>query len=123
MSTFIAGQVLTAAEMNTAAGDSGWTTISSFTNGWTQYSTFTVKYRLIGQEVQVEGVLSPGSSATAAFTLPAGFRPTDTLNRPSQGAGTGVNLGINISPAGVITPSWTSGTPTVVTLVFSFFIN
>lgn len=74
--TFTSGDVLTAANMNTAAGDSGWLSISTFTNSWTG----TVRYRLIGQTVFLNGTISGGASATAAFTLPVGYRPTYAWN-------------------------------------------
>jgi len=77
MATFTAGQVLTAAEMNLAAGDSGWINVSGgvgFTNSWVVSGVYTVSYRLIGQTVFLKGRIS-GGTANVAFTLPAGYRP------------------------------------------------
>jgi hypothetical protein len=74
--TFNSGDVLTAAQMNTAAGDSGWLSISAFTNSWTG----TVRYRLIGQIVYLNGSISGGTSGLAAFTLPVGYRPAYNWN-------------------------------------------
>ena len=80
MATFTAGQVLTAAEMNLAAGDSGWINVSGgvgFTNSWVVSGVYTVSYRLIGQTVFLKGRIS-GGTANVAFTLPAGYRPAQT---------------------------------------------
>ena len=106
-------------------GDTGWqvqSTGSGFTNSWTQSGAITVKSRQINRVVYVEGVLAvTGSSGTAAFTLPTivGY-PTQTIYRPSFGAGTAVGLNLSISTTGVVTPSWSSGTPTTVGLGFSY---
>ena len=106
-------------------GDTGWlvqSTGSGFTNSWTQSGAITVKSRTINRVTYVEGVLAvTGTSGTAAFTLPAGIGwPAQTIYRPSFGAGTGVGLNLSISTTGVVTPSWSSGTPTSVGLGFSY---
>ena len=106
-------------------GDTGWLVQSSyggFTNSWTQSGAITVKSRTINRVTYVEGVLAvTGTSGTAAFTLPAGIGwPAQTIYRPSFGAGTGVGLNLSISTTGVVTPSWSSGTPTTVGLGFSY---
>ena len=106
-------------------GDTGWlvqSTGSGFTNSWTQSGANTVKSRTINRVTYVEGVLAvTGTSGTAAFTLPAGIGwPTQTIYRPSFGAGTGVNMNLKIDTSGVVTPSWISGTPTTVGLGFSY---
>ena len=54
-------------------GDSGWQTISSFTNG---YSGNSVAYRKINNVVYLRGNISGGTSGSVAFTLPSGFRPS-----------------------------------------------
>jgi len=80
MATFTSGQVLTAAQMNLAAGDSGWINVSGgvgFQNSWAVSGVYTVSYRLIGQTVFLRGRIA-GGSANIAFTLPAGYRPAQS---------------------------------------------
>ena len=81
MSTFTAGQILLAAQMNTQAGDSGWIRVAGgvgFQNSWNEVSVYQVSYRLIGQVVVLKGMLYAGTAATA-FTLPSGYRPTQLM--------------------------------------------
>lgn len=54
-------------------GDSGWQTVSSFTNG---YSGNSVAYRKINNVVYLRGNISGGTSGSVAFTLPSGYRPS-----------------------------------------------
>lgn len=85
MATFTTGQVLTAAQMNQIGDDSGWITISSFSNGWTAGSV-TPQYRRIGNRVQMRGRINPGTNGATAFTLPASpvnYRPTTVIVVPA----------------------------------------
>ena len=81
MSTFTAGQILLASQMNTQAGDSGWIRVAGgvgFQNSWNEFGTLQVSYRLIGQVVVLKGMLYGGTAATA-FVLPSGYRPTQLM--------------------------------------------
>jgi hypothetical protein len=74
MATFTPGQVLTAAQMNQIGDDSGWITISSFSNSWVAGS-IAPAYRKVGNRVQLRGRVTSGTANVTAFTLPAGYRP------------------------------------------------
>lgn len=82
-----------------------WTNISSFTNGWTNFGSGYVpaRYRLDALGfVHLEGLCKPGTNNTAAFTLPAGFRPGFTLLLGALSGGPGAGT-ITISTAGIVT--------------------
>lgn len=64
------------------SGDSGWISVSSFSNSWTSSTT---RYRRIGKVVYLDGAITGGSNGTA-FTLPAGFRPDSTQSYIVQGS-------------------------------------
>jgi hypothetical protein len=53
-----------------------WTT-PTFINGWVQYASYQlVRYRKVGDIVQLQGLINGGSKTAAAmFVLPTGFRP------------------------------------------------
>lgn len=57
----------------------GWTAVSTFANGWSHYGGGwrSARYRKIGDEVYVEGMIYGGTvgPAVTALTLPAGYRP------------------------------------------------
>lgn len=76
--TFVAGQVLTAAEMTQIGGDSGWISVT-YQNSFATFNSFA-QYRKIGNRVTLSGGAQSGSSNTAAFTLPSGFRPATQQN-------------------------------------------
>ena len=62
--------------------------------------------------VHLEGRITGGTSGTAAFTLPSGYRPKGTV--AYQVADPAGNSGyVTITSAGVVTPTSTSGTPAV----------
>lgn len=61
-------------------GDTGWTNVSTFTNSWANFSTYTTRFRLIGNLVVIDGAVTGGTIGSPAFTLPAGYRPTQTQN-------------------------------------------
>ena len=105
--TFTAGQVLTAAQLNQIGSDSGWLQMSSFTNTWSG----TVYYRKVGTLVTLVGSIS-GGTAAAAFTLPAGYRPSSlsgiSYYYPSIDTnGTTVNT-LRVQTSGAVTPSTTN---------------
>jgi hypothetical protein len=72
------GEVLTAADLNDAMAPA-WTAVS-FSSPWANYpgSFQTAKYRIVGNRVEVVGLVQPTSSTSAnsvIFNLPTGFRP------------------------------------------------
>jgi hypothetical protein len=110
MATFTTGQVLTAAQMNQIGDDSGWITISSFTNGWTA-GTVTPAYRRVGTRVQLRGRIVAGS-AGSAFTLPSGtpgYRPGTTIvvNTATNSNANAVQIDTNgnVTPNATVTTS------------------
>lgn len=55
-------------------------------NGWTNYDTnysLPRYYKDASGHVQLKGMIKNGTMTTAAFTLPAGFRPLERLLMPS----------------------------------------
>lgn len=54
--------------------------------------------------VHLEGRISGGASAAAAFTLPVGYRPGALIIVPLGGAGNALRA--DISGTGVVTPTW-----------------
>ena len=67
--------------------DSGWITVSSFSNGWGA-GGIAPAYRKIGNRVQLRGQFSAGTAATTAFVLPSGFHPTPSSSRYITGYST-----------------------------------
>jgi hypothetical protein len=75
MTLFVAGQVLTAAQLNSQLNDTGWITLTSAGTG-------TARYRVVNNVVYVEVLvaitIANGASTTivtAANGLPAAYRP------------------------------------------------
>lgn len=99
--TFTAGATLTAAQMNQIGQDSDWTNIPTFTNSWTA-GTRAPAYRKIGNRVQLRGLINAGT-ANAAFTLPTGFRPPQTVLLSGVNTAATVTA-VTIDSAGVYTP-------------------
>ncbi len=106
MATFTTGQVLTAAQMNQIGDDSGWITISSFSNGWTA-GTVTPAYRKVGTRVQLRGRLVPGTNGATAFTLPTGYRPQTIIVLPATNSSTD-RISIQIDASGNVQPTGSS---------------
>ena len=106
--------------------DTGWQ-VPSYTNSWTNSDGpaaggTAAGYRRQGQCVYMAGRIQTGTSGTAAFTLPAGFRPAAALYVPTVTTGSGIAVGVlTISSAGVVTPSALSYT--VLSINCSFLIN
>jgi hypothetical protein len=105
------GEILTAANMVTYVeanlaflyGDAGWTA-PAYTNSWVDFGApnLTVAFRLVGNWVELRGTMKSGTINAAAFTLPAGYRPTATAQFavPSNSL-----FGmVSITSAGVVTP-------------------
>ena len=112
MSTFTAGQILLAAQMNTQAGDSGWIRVAGgvgFQNSWNEFGSLQVSYRLIGQMVVLKGMLYGGTAATA-FVLPSGYRPTQLMMFAviDSTPPTPVPKRLQIDSTGTVTPQTTT---------------
>ena len=88
-------------------GDTGWTTVSSFTNGFS--SVATVAYRRINNVVYLRGNLQGGTANTGAFVLPSGYRPIANVVFPVQQYGTGSINYVTIGSDGVVLMNASSG--------------
>jgi hypothetical protein len=56
-----------------------WIPVTTFQNGWSNFDAVQVAaYRKIGDLVYLRGVIKGGTVPNVAFTLPAGYRPTQT---------------------------------------------
>jgi hypothetical protein len=88
-------------------GDSGWITVSSFSNGFTAPST--VAYRRLNNVVYLRGNLTGGTANTTAFTLPEGYRPVAGAVFAVQQYGTANFTYITAQADGTVVPNNTSG--------------
>ena len=88
-----------------------WQLVTTFTNGWrNRASNFTaVRYRMVGDDVQIEGSMEAGTMDQPAFTLPAGFRPPKDMYFPATAWATdAASVGqpnTVVGATGVVTPS------------------
>lgn len=119
--------------------DTGWITISSFSNSLSQSSQSfspTCAYRKIGNHVYIRGhVQTPsswtGTTASTVFTIPSGYRPS--TRKYVMNAMTGARLArVFIDTNGNLTLEWTrnmsdgsaiSGALTWVDIAVDYFIN
>lgn len=84
----------------------GDTNEPAFTNSWQNFNT-TLYHgagfrKLANGNVQLRGMISTGTLATAAFTLPAGYRPTKTI--PLDVVSNSVMGKVDIDSAGQVVP-------------------
>jgi hypothetical protein len=80
--------------------DTAWTPITAFANGWANAQS--AAYIKLGGVVYLRGVISPGTAATTAFTLPAGYRPNaPSANYLLSAGGNAVNTA-TITNAGAV---------------------
>lgn len=93
--------------LTTAAYDSGWKYFS-FSSAFENYGTdHPMQYRRVGNVVELRGICKPtaeiasGGSATIG-TLPAGYRPSDTVYQLCQGSNKNTWL-CSINSSGVVT--------------------
>lgn len=88
--------------LNFLYGDMTYTN-ATLTNSWTALSGYsTPGFRLQGTVVRLRGAVTGGTTGTAAFTLPTGYRPPATCILDANGsANTKANA--SISTAGVVT--------------------
>lgn len=107
-------EILTAGNMNTFIeanlaflyGDTGWTS-PSFVNSWGNFLTYQSGFRMVGTRVVFRGVMGGGTVPSTAFTLPVGYRPTQTVNFDTV-ANSAFALG-TINPGGVFSAVVGSG--------------
>ena len=99
---------------------SGWTTVSVFTNSWTAVAGNTPRYILVGRLVYVNGIVTGGTANTAAFTLPAGYRPSQAVHVVSAVSSAGTGVINNINSSGNYTCNQNSSSSTNVILDCSF---
>ena len=112
MATFNTGDVLTAANLQTAAGDSGWVGVSGgvgFTNSWVTAGGFTVAYRLLGREVAIKGRISGGTGGASCFTLPSAYRPSQQVSLVVWDNTATAAIKITINTDGTVVPTTTTG--------------
>ena len=124
----ITGHVVTATDWNATGqddltflfGDAAWTNVSVFTGTWAAGS-ITPRFILLGRTVSLQGHLSTGTINTAAFTLPAGYRPTQNLCFPavSPAGASGAFASFTIATTGVLTPQVGSTTNFTINCSFS----
>ena len=90
------------AELRHAIGATGE---PAFTNSWGNAGGVEAAgfWRTPDGMVHVYGGITGGAVATAAFTLPAGYRPSATRNIPALGGGGAVGF-LTITNGGVVTP-------------------
>lgn len=87
--------------------DASWTVVSSFLNSWVQ-NTETVRFRKVGTQVRLQGGISGGTGGAAAFTLPSGYRPSQTLTLMAYNATNGAVGKIGIDTSGNVIPTTAS---------------
>lgn len=92
-----------------------WTNLSGlYTNSWSDTGNpFNVgRYRIEGKYAVLSGNISGGGNATAAFTLPVGFRPLNRCDFETACTGSSFFSGLmTVLPTGVCTMYWPSGGP------------
>src|SRR4030095_6186763 len=65
--------------LTTVTTPTAWTNVT-FQNGWSNFSGYQCQYRKIGDRVFLRGRMCNGALGQTAFTLPAGFVPTQTID-------------------------------------------
>lgn len=89
--------------------DAAWNVIGAtgqpaFTNSWANYGSgfSTAAFRRRGGVVRLKGVIATGTIGQAAFTLPVGYRPNETLLLPSL-SNSAIGR-IDVTAAGLVVP-------------------
>ncbi len=90
--------------------DSGWITVSSFSNGWSQVLT-TVQYRLQANVVRLRGAITGGTNSTTAFALPSGYWPSQDCRFPVVTSGEFSGQVVIQSANGQVGPYLAAGGP------------
>lgn len=94
-----------------SAQDSGWTGSGALSNAWADIGapSGTVAFRLVGNRVYMRGRVNGGANNTTIYTLPAGYRPPNSLVLSSVGSGANTAAGVSIATTGVITLNFVAG--------------
>lgn len=72
-------------------------------NSWVNISTYNpVQYKRVGSKVIIRGALQSGTAASAAFTLPAGFRPLNATGFAASNGSTG-SVWVTVGTTGAVT--------------------
>lgn len=87
-------------------GDTGWISVTSFTNG---FSGTSVAYRRLNNVVYLRGRVTGGTANQGAFVLPDGYRPaTIDAVLPTQQYGTGNITYTTVGTDGNVVPNSTA---------------
>ena len=100
---------------NTASvSDSGWIT-ATLLNNYTHYDTSQygpVRYRKIGNIVNIQGITTQNVANSVIFTLPVGYRPPNQIIICAQNANSVARLDIkqngDVMPQTAASSSWIS---------------
>jgi hypothetical protein len=89
----------------TALTAPGAWTAATLTGGWVNFggTEQNAQYRKLGDLVQLRGAIKSGTVGTAAFNLPAGFRPPANVAFAVSSAGAFGNLAVGAN--GDVTPA------------------
>lgn len=97
----------------TAVGDVSWNNVGSFSNSWVNYggSEPVAQYGKDGLgRLFLKGTIKSGTTGATAFTLPAGYRPSEkkTLLALSSGGNTYLDIDTsgNVIPNGTTAPAF-----------------
>ena len=89
-------------------GDTGWTTVGSFSNSFVSGGN-APGYRRLNNVVYLRGNINNGTAGQTAFTLPSGYRPATDFVVPVQKFGTSNIDYITVYTDGRVVPNSTSG--------------
>ena len=102
------------ATFNSSDYDSGWIT-ATLLNNYTHYDTNQygpVRYRKIGNIVNIQGITTQNAVSTAIFQLPVGFRPPNQIILAVHNANNFARLDIKqngeVYPQSAPSSSWIS---------------
>ena len=93
---------------STNLGETGWTTVGSFSNSFVSGGN-DPGYRRLNNVVYLRGNINSGTAGQTAFTLPSGYRPATDFVIPVQQFGTGSITYVTIYTDGRVVPNSTSG--------------
>ncbi|MET0786901.1 MAG: hypothetical protein ABWY25_09360 [Paenisporosarcina sp.] len=81
-----------------------WTDVTTFINGWTNHggTTHPVKFRKVGDVVEVRGTTAGGVLPSQIFTFPVGYRPVHDHGFVVYSLGTAIAT-VSIEANGVVT--------------------
>jgi hypothetical protein len=104
-----AGNLSIAGTYNGASlGDTGWTTVDSFSNSFVSGGN-APGYRRLNNVVYLRGNINNGTAGQTAFTLPSGYRPATDFVVPVQKFGTPNIDYITVYTDGRVVPNSTAG--------------